>query len=117
MADYVRIELESGEVVCERCLMATNPLLRFRGLLGKKELPPGEGILLRPCASVHTMFMRFAIDVVFCDGDLRVLSVAAEVPKWRLRAQRGAKVAIELAAGEAVRRSLAVGTPLRVLAA
>ena len=117
MADYVRIELESGEVVCERCLMATNPVLRFRGLLGKKELPKGEGILLRPCASVHTMFMRFAIDVVFCDGDLRVLSVAAEVPKWRLRAQRGAKVAIELAAGEAVRRSLAVGTPLRVLAA
>ena len=117
MADYVRIELESGDVVCERCLMATNPLLRFRGLLGKKELPPGEGILLRPCASVHTMFMRFAIDVVFCDADLRVLSVAAEVPKWRLRAQRGAKVAIELAAGEAVRRSLAVGTPLRVLAA
>ena len=76
MAEYVRIELESGDVVCERCLMATNPRLRFRGLLGKKELPPGEGILLRPCASVHTMFMRFAIDVVFCDGDLRVLSVA-----------------------------------------
>ena len=116
MAEYVRIELESGEVVCERCLMATNPALRLRGLLGKKELPAGEGILLRPCASVHTMFMRFAIDVVFCDGDLRVLAVAPEVPKWRMRSQRGAKVAIELAAGEAARRSLAVGTQLRVLA-
>jgi uncharacterized protein len=115
VADYVRIELESGAVVCERCLMATNPALRFRGLLGKKELLPGEGILLRPCASVHTMFMRFAIDVVFCDADLRVLSVAPEVPKWRMRGQRGAKVAIELAAGEAARRGIAGGAQLRVV--
>jgi uncharacterized protein len=95
--------------------MATNPALRLRGLLGRKELPAGEGILLRPCASVHTMFMRFAIDVVFCDGDLKVLAVAHAVPKWRLRGQRGAKVAIELAAGEAARRSIESGVQLRLL--
>jgi uncharacterized membrane protein (UPF0127 family) len=112
VAEYVRIELESGEVVCEKCLLATNPLLRLRGLLGKKELPAGEGILLRPCGSVHTMFMRFPIDVVFCDGDLRVLSVEPEVPKWRMRGQRGAKVAIELAAGEARRRGVTEGAQL-----
>jgi len=115
VAEYVRIELESGEVVCDRCLMATNPALRLRGLLGKKELPAGEGILLRPCASVHTMFMRFPIDVVFCDGDLRVLSVEPEVPKWRMRGQRGAKVAIELAASEAVRRGITSGAQLRLV--
>ena len=116
VAEYVQLELESGEVVCERCLMATNPALRFRGLMGKKELPAGEGILLRPCSSVHTMFMRFTIDVVFCDGDLRVLAVAPEVPKWRMRGQRGAKVAIELAAGEAARRGVTIGAQLRVVA-
>ena len=84
--------------------------------MGKKELPAGEGILLRPCASVHTMFMRFPIDVVFCDRDLRVLVVAAHVPKWRMRSQRGAKVTIELAAGEAGRRGIAVGAQLRTIA-
>jgi len=115
VAEYVRIELESGEVVCERCLMATNSALRLRGLLGKKELPAGEGILLRPCASVHTLFMRFAIDVVFCDSDLRVLAIAPEAPKWRMRGQRGAKVAIELAAGEAARRGIASGAQLRLV--
>ena len=106
VAEVVRIELESGEVVCERCVMATNPVLRFRGLMGRSELPMGEGILLRPCGSVHTFFMRFPIDVVFCDGDLRVLTVAPEVPRWRMRSQRGAKIVIELAAGEASRRGL-----------
>jgi len=83
--------------------------------MGKKELPAGEGILLRPCASVHTLFMRFAIDVVFCDSDLRVLAIAPEAPKWRMRGQRGAKVAIELAAGEAARRGIASGAQLRLV--
>jgi uncharacterized membrane protein (UPF0127 family) len=59
------------------------------------------------------MFMRFPIDVVFCDRDLRVLAVAPEVPKWRMRSQRGAKVAIELAAGEAARRRVDVDGQLR----
>jgi uncharacterized membrane protein (UPF0127 family) len=94
--------------------MATSWGLRFRGLMGKKKLPAGEGILLRPCASVHTMFMRFPVDVVFCDRDLRVLSVAPEVPKWRMRSQRGAKVAVELAAGEAGRRGVTAGVQLRL---
>jgi uncharacterized membrane protein (UPF0127 family) len=114
MAEVVRIKLESGEVVCERCVMATSVALRFRGLMGRAELPAGEGILLRPCGSVHTFFMRFPIDVVFCDRDLRVLGVAAEVPKWRMRSQRGAKVTIELAAGEAARRGIVAGALLRV---
>jgi uncharacterized membrane protein (UPF0127 family) len=115
VAEIAQVELESGGVVCERCVMATNAVRRLRGLLGRKELPPGEGILLRPCASVHTMFMRFPIDVVFCDRDLKVLAVAAEVPRWRLRGQRGAKVAIELAAGEAASRGVEPGQVLRLV--
>lgn len=114
MAQVVRIELESGGVVCERCLMATTIFLRLRGLAGRSELPAGEGILLRPCGSVHTFFMRFPIDVVFCDRDLRVISIAAEVPKRRLRSQRGARVTIELSAGEASRRGLEPGSQLRL---
>jgi uncharacterized membrane protein (UPF0127 family) len=116
VVEVVRIELESGEVVCERCVMATNVATRFRGLMGRSKLPAGEGILLRPCGSVHTLFMRFPIDIVFCDRDLRVLSVAANVPAWRMRAQRGAKVAIELSAGEVLKRRVAAGAHLRLVA-
>jgi uncharacterized membrane protein (UPF0127 family) len=60
------------------------------------------------------MFMRFPIDVLFCDRDLRVLSVAPDVPKWKMRAQRGAHVAIELSAGEAARRGVSAGAQLRI---
>ena len=84
----------------------------MRGLLGRRVLPEGEGILLRPCGSVHTFFMRFPIDVVFLDRDLKVVGVAPELRPWRTAGRRGAKAALELAAGEAARRGIGTGDRL-----
>ena len=92
-----------GEIVCERCLLAVNPFTRMRGLLGRASLAPDEGMLFRPTGSVHMFFMRFPIDVVFCDGDLVVLEVVRDLRPWRVASRRGAKVAIELAVGAAAR--------------
>jgi uncharacterized membrane protein (UPF0127 family) len=103
-----------GRVVCARCTLARTPLSRLRGLLGRRELSSGEGLLIQPTSGVHTAFMRFPIDVVFLDRDLRVLSVRADVRPWRAVAQRGAHAALELAAGEAARRGIAAGDALRV---
>ena len=89
----------------------------MRGLLGRKELPGGEGILLRPAGSVHTFFMRFPIDVVFLDRDLTVVGVKAELRPWRTAGRKGAKAALELAAGEAGRRGLQVGDRLALATA
>ena len=86
----------------------------MRGLLGRKELPSGEGILLRPAGSVHTFFMRFAIDVVFLSRDGEVLKVADRVPPWRTAAAKGAKAVVELPAGEAGRRGIRVGTAIAI---
>ena len=88
-------------VVCEHCLVADRPLTRMRGLLGRSELPRGEGILLRPCGSIHTFFMRFPIDAVFVDRDGRVVGVERELKPWRTARRRGAKAVLELAAGAA----------------
>ena len=84
----------------------------MRGLLGRKELPRGEGMLLRPAASVHTAFMRFPIDVVFLDAELRVVHVAHSVAPWRAVRGKGAKMVVELAAGECSRRDVEVGDRL-----
>ena len=96
-----RVETADGRVVCERCLVADNWWLRMRGLLGKSSLDPGEGILLRPTGSIHMMFMRFAIDAVFCDRELVVVDVVRGLRPWRAAGRRGAKVVIELADGAA----------------
>jgi len=101
-----------GVVVCERCLVADQPLQRMRGLLGRRDLPPEEGILLRPASSVHTWFMRFPIDVVFLDRDLSVLRVVPRLGPWRWAARRRAAAVLELAAGESERRGIEVGRTL-----
>ena len=98
--------------MCERCVVAARPLQRMRGLLGRRDLPPGEGILLRRAGSIHTFFMRFPIDAVFLDAEQTVLRVAAAVPPWRVAAQKGARSVLEVPAGEAARHGLAVGDRL-----
>jgi uncharacterized protein len=112
-ATQLTVTRNDGVVVCEECLVAATPLSRMRGLLGKSSLPSGEGILLRPAASVHTFFMRFAIDVVFLDDELRVLRIAPSLPAWRTAGKRGAKAVLELPAGECERRGLTVGDRVR----
>jgi len=105
--------LRAGEeVVCASCAIAETALARMRGLLGRRSFDSGEGLLLRPAASVHTAFMRFPIDVVFLDRDLHVLKVARSVPPWRMVGRRGAKAVLELPAGEAARRRLSPGVEL-----
>jgi uncharacterized membrane protein (UPF0127 family) len=90
-----------GTVVCARCELADTPLQRMRGLLGRSGLGADEGMLFRPAGSIHTLFMRFPIDVVFCDRELRVLKVVPELRPWRFAGTRGTKVVVELAAGAA----------------
>ena len=110
------MEDELGRVVCERCAIADGPLTRLRGLLGRRALPRGEGLLLRPSPSIHTWGMRFAIDAVFLSADLEVLSVRPAMPAWRMAGRRGARAVLELAEGEAERRGLVPGARLRTVA-
>jgi uncharacterized protein len=105
----VTLRRENGDVVCDRCVVADSPVSRMRGLLGRSELRPGEGLLLRPASAIHTWFMRFPIDAVFLDRDWRVVGIADDVRPWRARSRRGAKAVLELPAGESARRGLQLG--------
>jgi len=108
----VSLKTVEGQVVCERCLVADSHWPRMRGLLGRRGLESGEGLLLKPAGSVHTFFMRFPIDVVFLSREGDVLKVARALPAWRLAGARRAKAALELGADEAERHGISVGTRL-----
>jgi uncharacterized protein len=108
----VTLKRENGEVVVDQCVVADTPVSRMRGLLGRDELRPGEGLLLRPASSIHTFFMRFPIDAVFLDAGLRVLGISDDLHPWRAASRRGARAVLELPAGESARRELRVGDQL-----
>jgi uncharacterized membrane protein (UPF0127 family) len=105
----VTLERSDHTVVCERCTIADRMLPRMKGLLGRKNLAQGEGILISPAPSIHTFFMRFPIDVVFLSRQGEVLKVAEHVGPWRTRSCRRSHAVLELAAGEVGRCGLAVG--------
>jgi uncharacterized membrane protein (UPF0127 family) len=102
----------SGTVVCPRCYVADTMFARLRGLLGRSELPPDEGLLLTPERGIHTWFMNFPIDVVFLEADLTVLGIRESVRPWRLAGWRGARSVLELPAGTCERRKLRPGDRL-----
>lgn len=97
-----------GFVLGTRVRRADSFLRRLRGLMFRGELAAGEGLWIEPCNSVHTHFMRFAIDVLFLDAHGRVLHVMPAMKPWRHSPfVKGSKAVLELAAGEA--RETAVG--------
>jgi uncharacterized protein len=110
----VTLKRENGEVVCDRCVVADSPASRMRGLLGRSELRPGEGLLLRPASSIHTWFMRFPIDAVFLDRDWRVVGISDDIRPWRAAGRRGAKAVLELPAGASSLHGLEIGDLLLV---
>jgi hypothetical protein len=100
---------EDGRVVAESVTVADSTVRRLRGLLGKGDLPSGQGVLLRPAWSIHTAFMRFPIDVVFLDADQVVIKIVPRLAAFKTASCRGAREVVELRAGECDRRGLALG--------
>ena len=90
----------TGAVLCERVERADTWRSRLRGLLGRDGLAPGVGLLLDPCNSVHTFFMRFSIDVAFLDAQGLVVALSPRLSPWRAtRVHLRARTTLELAAG------------------
>lgn len=64
--------------------VADTSLTRFVGLMGRRSLAPGQGLLIRPSNGVHTFWMRFSIDVLLLDKEHRVLSVYGKLRPFRM---------------------------------
>ena len=96
-----------------RLEVADNFLKRFLGLMGRKKIPAGQGLLILPCNSIHMLFMRFAIDAVYVDKNFVVKKVVRNLPAWLgMSICAGAHAVIEFAAGEANRLNIKVGSKI-----
>jgi uncharacterized membrane protein (UPF0127 family) len=87
-------------VVVDHVEIAATWFRRAFGLMGRTPLPAGHALYLTPCRCVHTFFMRFALDLIFLDGDGRVVRIARQVRPWRAAAGgRGTVGVVEMTAG------------------
>jgi uncharacterized membrane protein (UPF0127 family) len=108
-----RLTKDDGTEVASAVAVADGLWSRFVGLMGRPELPAGEGLCIRPCSSIHMFFMRFPIDAVFVDRDGRVLRIYRELRPWRITGiVRRAKAVLELPAGSTAASGVDVGQTL-----
>ena len=105
--------MSAGSGTLSLCITEST-LERMRGLLGRAPLGPGEAMVIDACNMVHTVGMRYPIDVVFVDRAGTILRICEAVPPLRMRVCFGARQVIELAGGEAARHGLAAGQVLRI---
>lgn len=103
-----------GSVLGEAVDVADTSSKRRTGLLKHERLDAGTGLWILPCESVHTFFMKFAIDLVYLDKRRKVRKVRHAVPPWRLSACLAAHSVLELPAGTASETGTQVGDELAI---
>jgi uncharacterized membrane protein (UPF0127 family) len=111
-ASFALVNARTGSVIAGEVEMAVTRQTRRKGLLGRDGLAPFTALVLAPCAAVHTMFMRFAIDVIFVDRKGCAVRVVPAMAPWRAAMKVSAHAVIELPAGTLASREVAVGDSL-----
>jgi uncharacterized membrane protein (UPF0127 family) len=101
----------TGAVVATAIAEADGPWQAFKGLMFRKDLPDGHGMLFRPARGIHTHFMRFPIDLIFLDKSDRVVKIRPAMVPWRFDFTNAAGV-IEMAAGRAEANDIRPGDQL-----
>ena len=86
----------------QKLIIADTFFTRLRGLLFRRPLTAGEGLVLIPCSSIHTLGMSYTIDAVFLDADYRIVRVVRSLSPGKAKAASGARMVLELADGGAV---------------
>ena len=108
---HVRIKGSLSHLIRETA-KTTNMLDRARGLLFRKKLQPQQALWIDPCPSVHTVGMRYPIDVVFMDKQGTVLKVVEKLPPLRMALCKNAHATLELSGGEAAQLGIELGMQL-----
>lgn len=111
------VNSRTSESVASSVEIADTRKAKRRGLLGRASLASGSAMLLPSCCAVHTVGMRFAIDVAFLDAGGRIRKIVRNLPPWRIAMAPGAAMTIELAAGGLDAQAVRVGDELRVVPA
>ena len=94
--NIVKILTIENKLILENVSIADSFFSRLKGLMGKSNIDDNIGLIIRPCKSIHTFFMKFNIDVIFIDGNSKVVDVYIDLAPWRIsKIYKDAKFVIE----------------------
>lgn len=101
-------------VLVERGERALTFWRRFKGLLFTKSFVCGQGILIKPCSSIHTIGMSYCIDILFVDGKDRVVKTVVGMKPYGIASCAGSVYVIEVPIGTVKRTGTQIGDKVLV---
>ncbi|MCW8928695.1 MAG: DUF192 domain-containing protein [Gammaproteobacteria bacterium] len=93
--------------------LTTTAWERMKGLLGSDQLDNNDGLIISPCNSVHTLFMKYSIDVIYLDKNGIVKKIVPQLKPWHFSFCLGGKTTLELASGMAEKINLRTGQQIQ----
>ena len=112
--EWMGVRTSGGIVVASDVVEARSFAARFKGWMFRPAIGPDEALYLPRCASVHTCFMRTAIDAVFLDRAGKVIETRGNLAPWRMASCPGADAVLELPAGRFAALGLSAGDRLEI---
>lgn len=101
-------------LIADDLKIADNFISRTVGLISKKEISQAEGLLIKPCCSIHTFFMRFDIDVLFVNRKHEVIALYENVKPWKvLPIHPTSQYVVEFTAGTISSKQISKGNILK----
>lgn len=111
----LRLRLVDGAEICAELRPAHTHWTRMKGLLGTKALPESSGLWIKPCNQVHMYFMRYPVDLIFLDRELRVLRLVENQAVNTISEKvADAESVVEVPVGTIARSGLTQGAALEV---
>jgi len=105
-----------GAVIADKAEVAASFWSRGKGLIGRKSLAEGYGLVIRPCGSIHMFFMSIPLDVLHVDKEGRIIKILHEIKPWRVGPiVFKSKWVVELPAGTARRSGTEEGDIVAVV--
>jgi uncharacterized protein len=108
--------LTRNSIIASRIKIAQNPWTRMKGLIGSRDFASGEALIITHCQSIHMFFMKFPIDVIFCDRQDRVVGLCSGIKPFCLSPiYFKASYAIELPSGSIILSKTKIGDQIKVV--
>ncbi len=104
--------VDNKSCVIPKVWQTGNRLERMRGLLGRPPLLALEALLIKPCSSVHTIGMKYSIDLAYLDKEWTIIKTVNTLKPWRMSACPSAHMVLELLGGSLDQLQLPSGTQL-----
>lgn len=113
MNKYLIINTSNGEIISKAAYLADKFWLRFKGLLGKRNMRDDEALIIYPCSMVHTLGMKMDIDVLFINDKGEIIYIIEKMLPGNISPMvKKARCVIEMAAGKVANSNIAVGHTL-----